>query len=59
MRNKFDVFETMERKLTSSKYKECVERKWTRSIFADKVLDNTDPSLSLSASKKLGANCIL
>jgi hypothetical protein len=35
MRNKFDVFETMARKLTSSNYKECVERKRRRSSFAD------------------------
>jgi hypothetical protein len=55
VRNKFDVFETMARKLTSSNYKECVERKRTRSSFADEVLDNTDPSLSLSASIKFRA----
>jgi hypothetical protein len=42
----------MARKLTSSNYKECAERKRTRSSFADEVLDNTDPSLSLSASDK-------
>jgi hypothetical protein len=52
MRNKFDVFEIMARKLTSSNYKECEERKRTRYSFADEVLDNTDPSLSLSASDK-------
>jgi hypothetical protein len=55
MRSKFDVFETIARKLTSSNYKECAERKRTRSSFADEVLDNTDPSLSLSANDKFRA----
>jgi hypothetical protein len=55
MRNKSHVFETMARKLTSSNYKECAERKWIRSSFADEVLDNTDTSLSLSASDKFRA----
>jgi enolase len=55
MQNKFDVFEIMARKLTSSNYKECAERNRTRSSFADEVLDNTDPSLSLSASDKFRA----
>jgi hypothetical protein len=45
----------MARKLTSSNCKECAECKRTRSSFADEVLDNTDPSLSPSASDKFRA----
>jgi hypothetical protein len=55
MQNKFGIFENMARQLTSSNYKECAERKRTRYSFADEDLDNTDPSLSLSASDKFRA----
>jgi hypothetical protein len=51
---KFDVFETVARKLSSSNYKECAEQR-TRYGFADEGLDNTDPSLILIASDKFRA----
>lgn len=51
-RDKFEMFEGMAKDLTQSDYKECTQRKRVRHRFHEEVVDNTDPSLSMSASDK-------
>ena len=51
-RNKFEMFESMAKDITQSDYKEGTQRKRVPKRFDDEVMDDTDPSLNLSASDK-------
>ena len=51
-RSKLVIFESMAKNLTQSDYKECTQQKRVQKRFDNKVMDNTDQSLHLSASDK-------